>query len=621
MSCGWHSCRVKVRRSGVWVLLALYVMVTIATIVGWSQRGMYPFSGDEPHYLVIADALWTDRTADVAVAYEREFSLRQWYPPGLADPGAVLQPPYAHVVDPAQTPNGVFSWHGVGVGALLAVPVGLVGGWIAPWLMAAFGALVLLLAWIEGAGLRRRVLLVASVALAYPLLLAGTQVFPDLPAGALLLAGLVWLGRASARVRPGWTVAAASAVALAPWLGIKFAPATAVVLVGMLVARWPAGRGKVLPIVIPAAVSAVGLMAFHAWAYGSILGPPTDGTLAFGRDFLLVLPGLLLDQNQGLLWANPMLWVGIAGIAVLWASQRLRAVVWSLGVLALWIPGAAHPGLYGVGSFNGRYAWGMAVLMVIPALAALRALQERFPRAVVVLAVGALVFQGYLVALSVLVGGSAPGLPAGLDLYTRPAGTWLESYSAWWFPLQGFLPAWYDPSWAFGFTPNYVWLVVLLAVFGLGVLLARRGIDRLSRRGCAIGGAFIGVVVLLAGLLSAPGPRYTEVATDAVLDPSVDAAGFAPVQLPHLMRSGPYTWGVTYSSALPDIDVVGKWELVRALDGEVVAAGELTGTGGEVSTVAASVPYRSVQPREFVLRIGWYGNAPMQVKSLFVQHG
>ncbi len=89
---------VRVLRSPLlWILLAYYLLSAV-TLVVWDARGVYLPTGDEPHYLVIADALVADRSLDVSTAYRREIDEPRWFASGLADPGSPLAPPAAHVV-------------------------------------------------------------------------------------------------------------------------------------------------------------------------------------------------------------------------------------------------------------------------------------------------------------------------------------------------------------------------------------------------------------------------------------------------------------------------------------------------------------------------------------------
>jgi len=603
----------------VWWLLAIYVTMTAVTLVAWSARGVYGLSGDEPHYLVMADALLTGRGFDVTEAYLREFATPQFYPPGLtavldtpdASGMSALVPPAAHVV---VTDAGVFSWHGWGTALLAVIVLPWAGIFGVKALTAVAGVLVVVAAWTVSARgplakhRGSRALAVATVALGYPVLLASTQVFPDLWAGALLLAVLAWLLASPAP--PGRLAAAAAGLALGflPWLGVKFAPA---VLVLALFALWRV-RGRRGWLAGPVLLLWAALGAYHVWAFGSPFGPPLEGTLAFGPDFWMVLPGLLFDQNQGALLSNPILWAAIPGIVLLWRSDRALTAAWTAVFLAVWIPGAAHPGLYGLGSFNGRYSWALSCLLVIPALLALGALRERAPRLFLwVVGVG-LLFNAYLYALGTFIGGANPGMAAGLDLYTKPAGTWLESYSAWWFPLQDFLPAWYDREWAFGFLPNWVWLTVGVAVL---ICVAVRASVTPTR----IAGVVAGAAVIVGGIVSTPGLREETEVWDVTVTPASSTPGYPVVGPTRAMRWGPYSWFVEYSAA--GSGPVGKWELVRVLDDVVVASGELQGSDGRVITESAPVPFRALIPREFVLRVGWYATEPMTIRSSGVRHG
>jgi len=396
-----------------------------------------------------------------------------------------------------------------------------------------------------------------------------------------------------------------------PWLGARFILPG---VIAVLALGWALRRDRRLLMVAwaPAAISAAGLIGYHLIAFGNLLGPPTEGTLAFGREFLLLLPGLVLDQNQGPLWANPVLWTALPGLVLLWRYSRALAALWGALALSLWIPAAAHPGLYGLGSFNGRYAWPLALLAVLPALVTLGALARRAPRWFWAIVTVGFAFQAYLVGLSVFVGGSSPGSPAGLDLYSRPPGTWLESYSAWWFPLQRLLPAWYEPGWAFTYPQNWVWLVIaVILVVGAAVSLARVAIVAVS--------AVAVLAVVIAAVLGQPGARMVTERFDVVSVAGSDPIGYPAIGPVQLMRFGTYVWSVDYAA---DSDqVIGKWELVRAADDVIVASGELPGTSGAERLEEIPITVRSLEPREYVLRVGWYGEADLQVRTTGVRLG
>ncbi len=590
--------------------MGAYVFISAATLLAWDIRGFYGATGDEPHYLVISDALVSDHSPDVTAAYYREFENPRWYPLGLGNPTEALTPPSAHVVG---TDGRNFSWHGVGMSVLTAVPVWLVGEMGARLVAIAIGACGVLVSWVL-AGVftpsrRAQTWAVASVALSYPILLASTQIYPDLLGGILLVAVLTWWVHPGWRSSGRWTLTVAAAAAFIPWLGSRFWIAGALAVLA-LVAGTRGLRKRMWSVIAVAFLSAVALAGYHVYAFDSIVGPPSEGALAWGSAAIMVAFGLVLDQNQGLLFSNPVLWIAIPGVVLLWRQNRSACVLWLVLFFSVLIPAAGHPGLYGLGSFNGRYGWPLSIMAMLPALVFLGFLAGT-RRRLFAIAVGlGIAFQMYLVGLALFVGGSGPGSPLGLDLYTKSSDTWLESYSAWWYPIQEFLPAWYSTQWAFAFAPNWVWLGFAAASV---LLFAYRP------RSWPFLVALLIPAVLATGMWSQPGPREMIQTSAVSLTAGDDGEGFPVVGPTRAMRQGPYTWWVTYTAS--GSGVVGKWELVRVLDDTVVAAGELRGTDSRIGSEMVTLPYASIQPREFVFRIGWYATESMTVTQTGVKHG
>lgn len=592
------------------VVPAVYVVLSAVTLWVWGMRGVYPLIGDEPHYLVIGDALWRFGGIDVLVAYESELSGRIFYPPGLGELGSPVTT-YGHVV-PGD--RGIFSWHGYLLGWVAGLPVALFGVEAARWSMAVIGAgIAFVVWWAAGAFFtspRVRVLVALTLVVTYPFLLASIQIFPDFVAGGLALLGITWLMRVARQPVRSWsTVLVAALVALLPWLGIKFAPVAAVLLLAM---AWRS-KDRWWLVLLPGAISAGLLMVFNSYAYGSPFGSLSEGTVEFGGDFWIRLVGMLVDQNQGALLFNPILWLALAGLVSFLRRDRLVGGVWVLVFGLLWVLGAAHPGWYGGGSFIGRYSWGMALLLMLPAMVSLAALLRRSRAWFSVTVIASLVFSVWVFVLGVFVSDAGPGVPLGLDFYNKPMDTWLDSYSVLWFPLQGFFAALYNPDWAWRYGVNYVWLVVVVLVVIVGA--ARAGV-----RGWLVVGAVSLVVIVALGIVSSPGERSVLQVQDVKVAPGFDQPGVIAGGPVWLMRDGPYAWNISYSAELPAVDVVGRWELVRATDEQVVATGELPGTSGVVEQVSVPVAYRSLSPRQFFLRVAWTGSGPMTVVETGIHH-
>jgi hypothetical protein len=603
-------------RPALIALLTGYFLLSLGLLFAWEARGVYTVTGDEPHYLIITDALLADRSLDVQAAYQREITSPSIYPLGLSEPDVPLTPPDAHVV---QTPTGTFSWHGSGVAFLATAPYALAGITGVKIALVAVGALAVVMSWSLAqtfvTGRRLCILIPAAVALGYPLIGANTQIYPDLVAGIASVMVIWWLLSERAHSQRMLTVAASLSAALLPWLGMKFSLSSAVLVSAMVivVARNSSqDRPRAMGFVLVPYLGLIGLLGvFHVWAFGNVLGPPTAGATLISPRAAFTAVGLVIDQNQGVLIQNPTLWFGVVGVGLLWRRSRLMTVTWILVFLAIWIPGSLHPNWYSPGSFVGRYSWALAVLLIIPAIIALGAVARKNPRLAGTFAVLGILWNLALIARIALTGGSAPNRVLGVDLYTRDDGTWLETASVFVYPAHRFFPVFTDPDWAWGYGPNWMWLMAFLAAVVLAVLVAVHRGTRLIAPVAAV--LIVGIGV--GAFLGEPGPRREVV---AVPDGQAAEPGYIAAGQPRAMRLGPYAWSVTY--AADGNDLVGKWELVRGTDGVVVASGELMGTNGQMTQETIEFPYVALQPTEYILRIGSYAAAPMRVQDLGVAH-
>jgi hypothetical protein len=122
-------------------------------------------------------------------------------------------------------------------------------------------------------------------------------------------------------------VAVGLAAAALPWLNVRYAPLAVLVVAHAL---WRHPRARVaLAALAPALVSAAGLLLYHQALYGF-----WDPRRVYGRrrEFALStlaegFPGLLLDQEFGLLVYAPVLALALPGFAFLWRRDRRLAIV------------------------------------------------------------------------------------------------------------------------------------------------------------------------------------------------------------------------------------------------------------------------------------------------------
>jgi len=355
-------------------------------------------TGDEPHYLLVAESIAFDGDVDLRNDYaSRERTLR-----------VVNVFPLDYNVQAAvyKESGELRPLHGVGLPALLAPAVGLGGLTGARVVMVLIAALLahqlyLLLA---DLGLRRRYRIAAwiSVAFCMPVLPFTSQVYPELPGALIVILVLRIILR---RPSSPWALAAGSAATAALfWLHVRYFPISFALLAGLAYAatsertaetsgpgrrglreraqvvwtdlkrhvvaaksRW---RTTTLPVLVPyAVVLAFFLAAFQYW-YGSF-DPRTpyyaySTTTLGGGGLQAVYDYTLHDLFNPLVgWIPfaPVHWLGLAalGCLVVWFGWPAAAAVAVAAGYELALASSAPVGGWGL---PARY-----LLIVIPLIA------------------------------------------------------------------------------------------------------------------------------------------------------------------------------------------------------------------------------------------------------------
>jgi hypothetical protein len=284
--------------------------------IGLHYTGRLRVSGDEPHYLLMAQSLWRD--GDLELRDNMERGETKEYTP------AELRPHWG-----APRADGrPFPAHGVGLPALLA-PVYALGGRRACVLfLAALGAGLALLSRalaFRATGDAAASQLAWVVALGSPAAFYAFHVYTELPSAFAIGAALFLLLREPAPRTAGAVVAAAMVSAL-PWLHTKMAPVAAVLGVIALVRL--DGRAR-LGFLAVAALAAIGYVAF----FQSVFGHPTP-LAVYGGSLppqvsgapLRAAAGLLLDRSFGLLVHAPVYVLALAAVPL--ALRRSLRETW-----------------------------------------------------------------------------------------------------------------------------------------------------------------------------------------------------------------------------------------------------------------------------------------------------
>jgi hypothetical protein len=360
------------------VVAAVYVMAAHRVQVRVGPEG------DEPHYMMVADSLWRD--GDLAL--ERDFAEGR----------------YRRFIDREIEPHyrvrgrdgRIYSLHAVGLSLLLVPAVALGGYPAASYFMAALAVVLVtelrrLLR--EATAARASAEAVAWVlALSPPLVHYAGLVFTEVPAALAVAVGLRRLRDLRSR-GVAEVLTAAMALAFLPWLNVRYALLSAVLLAWGLWQR--PDRRRLVALLGPSLVSAVALSLYHQSLYGfadprRVYGPRPELSLAAVPHGL---GGLLFDQEFGLLVHAPLFVLALpGGLALLRTRRRDAVAAVSLAAAAVLTAASWHMWR---GGFNPPARF---LVPVVPALA---------------LGVGQALGRGF---------GAAPALLVGWSLWCGLAG-------------------------------------------------------------------------------------------------------------------------------------------------------------------------------------------------------
>jgi hypothetical protein len=398
---GSNASRIRERLSFWSVVERLAPFVLAFGVFLTVFRVMHPeTTGDEPHYLLVAESIAYDGDVDLTNDYaSRDRTLR-----------VVNVFPLPHDLQAADyTGSGQLRpAHGVGLSAFLAPAValgGLKGARLAMILVAALLA-DQLYRLLRDLRLRRRYRIPAWVAAMFclPVVVFSSQIYPELPGALLVVVALriMVVGSSS----PAALALGSTAAGALVWLHVRYLSLSLAVLLGLFLAacaerrrdegsvhsralseriraagtallryaataikRW---RTIVLPIVVPYAVVMGALaIAYQHW-YGSpdprapygAFSNTTVGTGGWNFVYDFVLRDLL-GPTVGWIPFAPVHWLGFAalGCLVVWFGWRAAACVAAAAAYELVVASAGPV----VGwAFPGRYPMIVIPLIAIP---------------------------------------------------------------------------------------------------------------------------------------------------------------------------------------------------------------------------------------------------------------
>ena len=314
-----------------WSLPRTAIAIGVTTIIiagaaAWRLTGTNLFpGGDEPHYLVIAQSLWRDHDLKIENNHARG-DYKEYFESNL-------EPHYQK----RGADGEIYSIHPIGMPVLMA-PVYAAGGYrLVVFALILIAATAAGLAWWWTAKMldapAAATFAWLSIAGSAPFLFNTFTVYPEIVGALAVMIAYV------AAISGGPAIVIGLACGALPWLSTKYAPMSAALLLVSL-ARWknePPTQGrsflrnpKVWIAVSAYCLAIVSWFLFFYWIWGSPLpsAPYSSGQTTLSN-ILVGAPGLLFDQEYGLLAFAPVYVFAAFGLWTMWrsgAEMRRQAI-------------------------------------------------------------------------------------------------------------------------------------------------------------------------------------------------------------------------------------------------------------------------------------------------------
>jgi hypothetical protein len=607
------------------LLLCLPVLLYLSVALFWQSRGFYHITGDEVHYLLISESLVRDGDVLAANNYRADTEV------GRASGVKPSDPPHlAHLHDQ-------FSRHNIGLPFIIAVPylvAGIFGAKIFMALLAGLWPLLLYRTLFRITESRHWSALVAfTLALGLPFAAASNQIFPDLLGGMIILfvTEKIFALHGEEDERPQATTAhlwVGFLLGFLPWLHIRLAAPALILLLGYVAANkvrspghadGPARRpGFVASAIV--ACSLILLGVYNHTAFGNPFGPYESGDLSFqAKQVAMIFLGLHWDQSQGMFMQQPLLVMGLVGIAPLVRANRRGAFLLAALYLSILIPNSMHTAWYGGFSFFGRFWWSAAALWIFPLAYAVKFLLKRSRVSLFLLAGAGIILQGVFAARWVFHNGFL--LNSDLPIWAARS-----FYHATGFSLR--LPVFRDFDFYLKHPANYVFATMGLLLVVTGWLLLKRVAHFSTARMWAVALVLGGSLFLLAPPALSPltitandlrAQVGTLEGTSRVATES-DGAGTL-VYGPYLgLTAGDYELALRYESDNPAGAPSSRYDIVYGPVLKLLAGEELPPSAANDGLIKHRFTVREDQSLDapFEFRVHYGGRGTLKVKRLTI---
>ena len=458
----------------LYLLISLYLIFSVSTYSSWKTKGINNITGDEPHYLVMANGISKYHSLEQTKPYKEEFITREIYRPGL-NPNKEIIEPSPNNTHAVMGPNGLFNVHNIGLPILLSIPfaIGSVSG--AKVFMILNGAGIVYLLWkfitLYSKDNKINFLITLPLAISHPLIFASNQIYPELPAASLSLIGLYWICRKRSLVEltKKEDYMTFIAISFLPWLHIKYIISSIILTttIGYILYREEKISARFKKLVFIFTISFTILLFYNNYAFGNITGPYKEWAV-YGKNIELsfksftVFCGLLFDQEQGIFFQNPINYVGLLAIGFLYRKDRIIFSTIGLISLSSICINSLHPAWYGGASLIGRFGWTGGLTFMLYALFSLLLISRLNTNIFLLIISASISISLHIYKLFTI---------DGVNLYNQAN----NPNSSRLFNLIGaYLPSWLESENSLIHPPNLIFIIFSLCVLCCGFYFSKK---------------------------------------------------------------------------------------------------------------------------------------------------
>ena len=460
----------------LYILLSLYLLFSISTYSIWQAKNHNNITGDEPHYLVMANGISKYQSFEQTKPYQEEFITRKIYPPGLntGNQNSSPSPQNTHAV---LGPNGLFNVHNIGLPLLLAIPYKIAGVHGCKAFMILNGGVIILLLWkiisLLCTNENIKFLAILPLAISNPLIFASNQIYPEFPAATISLLGLYWLIHKITRNQSNkiFDLFCFISISFLPWLHIKYSITLVILLSFMLFKLIKSNtiRKRLIYLFTPSILSIFTLFLYNNYAFGNITGPYNQWTVygsnvQFSWKSLTVFLGLLFDQEQGIFLQNPLNLLGLISIGLLYKNNKILSFSIGLVSLSSIFINSIHPAWFGGYSLIGRFGWTGGIVFMIYAAYALVVIGKLNKNFLIVLSSISIFISMHIYKLFTI---------NAMNFYNIDNNT---NSSRLYSEISMYLPSWVNANEVIVHMPNLLFILFSILLFYSGFILKNKWI-------------------------------------------------------------------------------------------------------------------------------------------------